>query len=471
MIATIHLAPKLWALCDVLRDDGITYHQYINELSYLLFLKLSAETGTEKSLPKHCTWGTLLQTNGADEQYRTYKKILVDLGNQDRGVIKDIFANPTTMIRRARTLTALVRGIDELDWHDTSRESFGDVYEELLEYSAEKRSGAGQYFTPRPLVESIVHVLQPKPGEVIQDPALGTAGFLVSAHQYVRQVHGANLGAKYVGIELVPENYRIALMNTFIHGMGGSYAIEDTLSPYGASLPAADLVLTNPPFGSSRGAGGPTRTDLPFRTSNKQLAFIQHIVGTLKPGGRAGVVVPDNVLFEGAVGKQVRTELMSKCNLHTILRLPTGIFYAPGVKTNVLFFTRGIEPRNNTRDVWVFDMRTGMPQFGRRTALSRKHFRDFEAAYGSDPWCGQTSLAQREDLGDGGRFRKFSRQWILDRGENLDITWLRDEGGPSETETEPVVLVRETINELQGALEELGELMVELGAESEQEAR
>jgi type I restriction enzyme M protein len=231
-------------------------------------------------------------------------------------------------------------------------------------------------------------------------------------------------------------------------------------------LKKADLILTNPPFGTKKGGGLPSRDDFTYPTSNKQLAFLQHIYRNLKPGGRAAVVLPDNVLFEGNVGKQIRCDLMDKCNLHTILRLPTGIFYAQGVKTNVLFFTRGKKEKGNTQEVWVYDMRANMPQFGKRTQLTRSHFGEFETAFGDDPLGSPAILAKREDTGDQGRFRCFTRDWIADRNENLDIAWLRDEDeNGTEELPEPSALAQEAMIELEAAIAELQGILAELGEE------
>jgi type I restriction enzyme M protein len=234
------------------------------------------------------------------------------------------------------------------------------------------------------------------------------------------------------------------------------------------ALPKATLVLTNPPFGTKKGGGLPSRDDFTFATSNKQFCFLQHAYRALLPGGRAGIVMPDNVLFEGNVGKQIRVDLMDKCNLHTILRLPTGIFYAQGVKTNVLFFTRGETDKNNTKEVWVYDFRANMPQFGKRTVLSREHFAEFEAAYGDDPRGDAESLMKRKDTGEQGRFRRFTRDWIGERGDSLDIAWLKDESGGAIVElSEPTGLAQEAMAELEGAMEELRGILEELGEEIE----
>src|SRR5690606_6435159 len=228
-------------------------------------------------------------------------------------------------------------------------------------------------------------------------------------------------------------------MNCMLHGLEGVIQLGNSLGADGENLPKADLILTNPPFGTKRGGGLPTRTDFTYPTSNKQLAFLQHIYRGLKPGGRAAVVLPDNVLFEGNVGRQIREDLMNKCDLHTILRLPTGIFYAQGVKTNVLFFTRGRTDKDNTKNVWVYDLRANMPSFGKKTPLTREHFAQFEKAFGKDP----LGKAKRKDEGEEGRFRCFSREYVRERGDSLDISWLRDEtDGNGEELPEPAVLAR-----------------------------
>jgi len=274
-------------------------------------------------------------------------------------------------------------------------------------------------------------------------------------------------------MEHVQDTHRLALMNLMLHGLesdpqAAGIRYGDTLSPEGEVLPKATLILTNPPFGTKKGGGLPTRTDFTFPTSNKQFCFVQHIYRGLKPGGRAAVVLPDNVLFEGNTGKQIRADLMDKCNLHTILRLPTGIFYAQGVKTNVLFFARGEKDKGNTKEVWVYDLRANMPQYGKRTLLTREHFAQFEAAFGVDPLGSAKSLAKRKDTGEEGRFRRFTREWIAERGESLDIAWLKDDSDGSNDELpEPAVLAREAMVELEGAFEELRGILAELGEDVE----
>jgi type I restriction enzyme M protein len=272
-------------------------------------------------------------------------------------------------------------------------------------------------------------------------------------------------------MEHVPDTYRLACMNLMLHGIesdpqGAGMRYGDTLSPDGMALPKASLILTNPPFGSKKGGGEPDRPDFDFRTSNKQFCFLQHIFLGLKPGGRAAAIFPDNVLFESNVGRQIRVDLMDKCNLHTILRLPSGIFYAQGVKTNVLFFTRGKKDKSNTKEVWVYDLRSNVPQFGKRTSLMREHFDEFEASFGDDPLGGATSLVQRSDGGEQGRFRRFSREWIAERNDNLDISWLKDERDAENGELpEPAILAQEAMGALEAAIVELQGILKELGKE------
>jgi type I restriction enzyme M protein len=471
MPSTQDIVQKLWNLCNVLRDDGITYLQYVTELTYLLFLKMAKETGTEDQLPKGYRWDDVAKKDGV-ELLEFYKLLLIHLGTHGSPRVQAIFANSGTSFRQPRNLRTVVESLDSLDWYSAKTEGLGDLYEGLLEKNAEEtKSGAGQYFTPRPLIEAMVELTQPQIGELVQDPAIGTGGFLINANRYLRaKVDHLTISEKqsdfqrqkaFYGMELVADVQRLALMNAMLHDIEGDIQLGDTLSPSGAKLPKADLILTNPPFGTKKGGGGPTRDDITYPTSNKQLVFLQHIYRGLKPGGRAAVVLPDNVLFEEGVGKQVRADLMDKCDLHTILRLPTGIFYAQGVKTNVLFFTRGEKDKANTKAVWFYDMRTNAPSFGKRTPFTRAHFADFEKAFGPDRY----GKSKRKDEGEAGRFRKYTREDVEKRGDNLDISWLKDDSVTDHADLpEPDIIAAEIVGQLQLALEEMQALQEELEA-------
>ena len=518
------IVQKLWNLCDVLRDDGINYSDYVTELVLLLFIKMvheNTEAGTLKKhpLPEGCRWSDLNGKSGIN-LLNDYKRILLSLstGNDGDGtlvhddpLISAIYADAQTRLREPRHLEQMIKTLDQIDWFSAQKDGLGDLYEGLLEKNAnETKSGAGQYFTPRALINTMVSCLKPQPGEHIQDPAAGTAGFLIAAHEYIKSQTDDlyELSDKdktfqttqaYVGIELVPGTRRLALMNCLLHGMEGDAEgvvhLGNALGQTGAGLEKADLILANPPFGTSKGGDASiTRDDLTYKTSNKQLAFLQHIYRNLKPGGRAAVVLPDNVLFEAGVGTDVRRDLMNKCNLHTILRLPTGIFYAQGVKTNVLFFTKGSAANKNqeencTEHVWVYDLRTNMPSFGKRTPFGDQHLNPFEAVYGESPngdsqrkegeysfHSEDIELPEHSDENEGidprlahSRWRSFSRQWIAEhKGDSLDISWLKDSDSVDAANLpEPSVLAGEAMGELVQALGELDALMRELGAEEE----
>ncbi len=473
-MSTHDIVAKLWNLCNVLKDDGVTYHQYVTELTYLLFLKMAQETGTEDQIPAGYRWADLEEKSPL-ERLDHYRRSLIDLGRKGSPLAQEIFANASSFIKKPATLSTLVTEIDKLDWYSARQEGLGDLYEGLLEKNAnEKKSGAGQYFTPRPLIDSMVRVTRPTLADIIQDPAAGTGGFPIAANHYLRTHYDFDSLTEaqqkkyrtrtFYGMEHVQDTHRLALMNLMLHGIDGGIRYGDTLSDDGAALPKATLILSNPPFGTKKGGGLPSRTDFTFPTSNKQFCFLQHIYRGLLPGGRAAVVLPDNVLFESGIGKEIRRDLMDKCNLHTILRLPTGIFYAQGVKTNVLFFTRGQTDKGNTKEVWVYDLRANMPQFGKRTILTADHFSDFETAYGNDPLGSPAALKKRTDTGETGRFRKFTREWISGRDDSLDIFWLKDDETESSDELpEPAVLATTALTEMETIMDDLRGILAELG--------
>ena len=462
---TQEIVQKLWSLCDVLRDDGITYHQYVTELTYILFLKMAKETGAEEKIPEGYRWDDLLQKKGV-ELSRFYRDLLRHLGEEGKNRVKEIYTKATTNIDEPKNLEKIIRNIDALDWYSAKTEGLGDLYEGLLQKNAnEKKSGAGQYFTPRPLINTIVELVKPQSGEKCGDPACGTFGFMIAADRHIKEQTGDLFDLKarqqefqkkkaFTGIELVQEAHRLALMNAMLHDIEGNIDLADTLSNKGKAFNGYDVILTNPPFGTKKGGERPTRDDLTFPSSNKQLNFLQVIYRSLKKDGkaRAAVVLPDNVLFQDGDGQKVRGDLMDKCDLHTILRLPTGIFYAQGVKTNVLFFTRCKTEKGNTKKVWIYDMRTNMPSFGVRTPFTENHFTDFIKAFGKDPY----GKSPRKDQGEEGRFRCFTREEIRKRNENLDISWLHDDSnGRAEDLPEPEVIAAEIMENLKVAMGEM----------------
>lgn len=496
-MSTQDLVAKLWNLCNLLRDDGVTYHEYINELTYLVFLKMVDETGREDNIPKGYRWTDLEKYDSAT-RLEEYKKLLIHLGTHGSQITNAIYANASTVIRKPATLSKLVSEIDKLDWYSAKTEGLGDMYEGLLEINAgEKKSGAGQYFTPRVLINAMVDLMKPNLDDVIVDPTAGTGGFLISAHHYLKEHHDVQAlepdaydkyqHKTFFGMELVPDTRRLAMMNLMLHDLAvddenSGILFGDTLSNEGRDLPPASLILANPPFGTKQGGGIPTRDDLVIYTSNKQLAFLHLMyLRMLKPGGRAAVVLPDNVLFEGSTGQTIRRDLMERCNLHTILRLPTGIFYAAGVKTNVLFFSKPKDPKQDkgqTQNVWVYDLRSNMPQFGKRTVLTKAHFDEFYQAVGSD--LTQVDDAARHafiknhkygsEIGnvDTCRLRCFSREEIAKKDDSLDLAWIRDDSTEDSANLpEPDVLINEALEEMAGAMLELKAILVELGAAEE----
>lgn len=442
------LVNRLWRLCAMLRKDGVTYQQYVTELTYLLFLKMASEQKDESRIPEAYRWAAL-KSASETEVLQKYRQALIDLGDPskvaDRSVVA-IFQNATTIVREPANLRKLIDAIDGLHWFSEERDAFGDTYEGLLQKMAEEtKRGAGQYFTPRVLIDVLVALMKPQPGEVIQDPAAGTGGFLIAADHYMRaqtddyfelapKQQTFQLQSALRGLENVPDTFRLLLMNLHLHRIDPEHLdLADTLSPAGAQpkFKNTDLILTNPPFGPA--GGPPTRDDLSItdRVSSYQLPFVEHVLRALRPGGRAAVVVPDSILFDDRQGKALRQRLMNWCDLHTILRLPTGIFYAQGVKTNVLFFTRAVEEapaEDATRAAWIYDLRANMPAFGKTRPLTAADFTEFVAAYGEDPNGG----APRTDTGSEGRWRRFTRKEIADRNDNLDITWLRDDSAEAE---------------------------------------
>ena len=465
-MTTQEIVSKLWHLCDVLRDDGITYHQYVTELTYILFLKMAEETGTEENIPAEYRWNKLISQSGVDLK-NFYKDLLNFLGENATGRIREIYQGASTNIDEPKNLEKIISAINALDWYSAREEGLGNLYEGLLEKNAnEKKSGAGQYFTPRPLIDVIVKLMKPQAGELCNDPACGTFGFMIAAAQFIKNqtddfndlpedLQKFEFEKAFTGCELVHDTHRLALMNEMLHGLNGKIILGDTLSNVGKEMKNFDVVLTNPPFGTKKGGERATRDDFTFSTSNKQLNFLQHIYRSLKSDGkaRAAVVLPDNVLFADKEGEKIRVDLMEKCNLHTILRLPTGIFYAPGVKTNVLFFTRGTTDEGNTQEVWFYDLRTNMPKFGKTNPLTSQTFADFVKAYESE---------DRRAVDDE-RFNVFSRAEIAEKNNSLDLGLIRDDSAVDFDELpDPLDSAEEIIFQLQSAVELMEGVAAEL---------
>ena len=480
MTDTQTLVRKLWNYCDILRDDGLSYGDYVEQLTYLLFLKMAAEQARppfnrERIVPEGRDWPSLLSKDG-EELEAHYLRILNELGRGD-GMLGVVFRKAQNRIQDPAKLRRLIVDlIDQEQWMTLDADVKGDLYEGLLQKNAEDvKTGAGQYFTPRPLIRAIVEVMRPGPAETINDPACGTGGFLIAAHEYIGSHYQLDPDEKRHlqldatrGTEIVDNTARLCAMNLLLHGIGGSYgaslvAVDDSL----ASDPGDrySMVLTNPPFGRKSsmtivGADGEAsresltveRQDFWATTSNKQLNFVQHVKTLLAIHGRTAIVVPDNVLFAGGAGETVRRRLLHECDVHTLLRLPTGIFYRPGVKANVLFFDR--KPASEqpwTRDLWIYDLRTNEHFTLKQSPLTHDHLVDFIEAFRPD---GRQARVETE------RFKRFSYDQLLARDKvSLDIFWLRDEAlEDADTLPAPHVLAAEIAEDLAVALEEFAEI-------------
>lgn len=506
-MSTQDIVQKLWNLCNILRDDGITYHQYVTELTYILFLKMLEETGEESALQKEVeqaykkhleqyakskgktvdelteeekdgrknalhnySWKYLTSLEGiALKKY--YNAILAELGKTTLPKISNIYTKAVSSIEEPKNLHKIISEINKLDWYEAKQEGLGDLYEGLLAKNAdEKKSGAGQYFTPRVLIDVMTELIAPKFGERCFDPACGTFGFMISAYQHavdgvdLYNLTDAEVNAfqdSFSGVELVHDAHRLALMNAYLHGVPAQIYCEDSLAQGAKRLKEYDVILTNPPFGTKKGGERTTRDDISFQTSNKQLNFLQVIYRSLKTDGKArcAVVLPDNVLFAGGDGTSVRRELMEFCDLHTILRLPTGIFYAQGVKTNVLFFTRGVTEKGNTKEVAFYDMRTNMDSFGKTRTLRHEDFAEFIEGYNAP--------AKRT----GERWSKFTREEIETKyDDSLDLGLIKDDSIIDADELpDPIESGEEAIAQLEEAVDLLKSVVRELKALSSEE--
>ena len=455
---------KLWGFCHTLRHDGVDYGDYIEQLTYLLFIKMADERGLD--LPEDTDWPHLRKQSGTD-LLDTYIEALRILGKQ-HGMLGDIFSGAQSRFANPVNLQKLIGLIDETEWTELDTDVKAAVFEGLLEKAAaEGKKGAGQYFTPRLLIQSMVRCIRPDPRAskdfAIGDPACGTGGFLVASYEWLKEQTGGAFDRDtalrirkrtYFGQELVARPRRLALMNMYLHQVEPHITLGDSIS----EVPSAqrfDIILTNPPFGTKGANQSPGREDFVVETSNKQLNFLQHVLTTLKPGGRAAVVVPDNVLFANQAG-EVFQVLMEDCDVHTVIRCPNGTFspYTEGTKTNVIFFTKGYA----TQRTWIYDARANVPKITKKSRpLAIKHFTEFEACYGTDPnGRGKRTEADSPE----GRWRSFTLDEIRERHYKLDaFKWIKDEelDDPDEL-PEPEELVTEAMEELQLALDDLSDI-------------
>jgi type I restriction enzyme M protein len=479
------LVDRLWNYCNILRDDGLSYGDYVEQLTYLLFLKMADEQtkppfSREPIVPEGYDWPSLLKRDG-DELEVHYRHLLEELGRQP-GTLGVIFRKAQNRIQDPAKLRRLIVDlIDRESWMSMDADVKGDAYEGLLEKNAQDtKSGAGQYFTPRALIKAMVEVMRPSPGMSICDPACGTGGFFLAAYHYM--THSPNLdpdqkrflrNEAFKGWEIVDNTARLCAMNMLLHGLGGPdqpspIVVDDALrSDPGDRF---DMVLTNPPFGKKSSAQVVTaegevqresltvvRDDFWASTSNKQLNFLQHVKTLLKIGGRAAIVVPDNVLFEGGAGETVRRRLLHDYDVHTLLRLPTGIFYAQGVKANVLFFDR--KPASEhpwTEELWIYDLRTNMHFTLKERMLQYDDLADFVEAYKPD---------DRRQRVESDRFHRFTYDELMARDKvSLDLIWLRDDSlEDADNLPAPSVLVAEIIEDLEAALTEFALIAESLG--------
>ena len=458
------LTKKVWNLATTLSGQGVGYTDYVTQLTYLLFLKMDAENEKlfeeTSSIPEGYRWSNLIELDGLDliEQYEKTLKILSEQDN----LIGTIFTKAQNKIDKPVYLKKVISMIDEEQWLVMDGDVKGAIYEGILEKNGQdKKSGAGQYFTPRPLIQAMVDCIKPKIGETVCDPACGTGGFLLAAYDCMKQQSQDKDKREFLnnkalhGVDNTPLVVTLASMNLYLHGIGtdrSPIACEDSLEKEPDTL--VNVILANPPFGT-RPAGSVdiNRPDFYVETKNNQLNFLQHMMLMLKAGGRAAVVLPDNVLFEGGAGETIRKKLLSDFNLHTILRLPTGIFYAQGVKANVLFFTKG-QP---TKDIWFYDYRTDVKHTLATNKLQRHHLDDFVACYTANPRV----ETYNEDTARDGRWRKYTVEDIIARDKtSLDITWIKA-GGEEEQFTldELITNIKTQASNISKAVAELQKLM------------
>jgi type I restriction enzyme M protein len=466
------IVQKLWGFCHTLRHDGIDYGDYIEQITFLLFLKMADERAIE--LPRKCDWPTLRDTSGT-ALIDTYTDILRALAKQS-GILGDIFTEAQCRFNKPVNLKQLINLIDETEWTSLKKDIKAEAYEGLLEKAAsEGKKGAGQYFTPRILIQSIVRCVKPDPRAssefTVCDPACGTGGFLVAAYEWFnalvkgappRDVAKRVKSKTYIGQELVARPRRLALMNLYLHNIDANITLGDTIyeSPTRRGF---DVILTNPPFGTRGANQAPDRDDFTVSTSNKQLNFVQHILTVLGNGGRAAVVLPDNCLFADQAGEVFKI-LCEDCDLHTVLRLPRGTFtpYSQGVKANVVFFTKG----RPTEKVWIYDGRTNVEGITKKDRpLSEEHFAEFEKCFGSDP-NGRAKRKEKDSKED--RWRAFGIDEVKQRDFKLDgFKWLKEESAENGDELpEPEDLAAEVVTELKAVVADLEQVVKLLGQEA-----
>ncbi len=489
---TASIVNKAWNFAHVLRDDGLSYMAYTEQITFLLFLKMADERtkppyNRKPIVPKKYSWQSLLEKDG-DELEAHYRHCLEELAKQP-GMLGEIFKKAKSEIQNPALLRRLiVELMDKEQWSRMQADVKGDIYEGLLARSAaESPKGAGQYFTPRELIRAIVDVMRPEPEDTVCDPACGTGGFLVSAHDFVLKHHGSELDKdqkkhlkrKFVhGADIVPNTARLCIMNLYLHGIDGDPCPIQSGGDSLASPPADhySMVLTNPPFGKKSsitivGEGGELekedsayeRQDFWVTTKNKQLNFLQHVKTLLKVNGSCAIVVPDNVLFEGGAGETVRRNLLGQCDVHTLLRLPTGIFYAQGVKANVLFFdAKPAQEKAWTKKLWVYDLRTNMHFTLKQNTLKRADLDEFVQCY--KPGERHKRRQKWTEKKPEGRWRAFDYEELTKRDKvNLDLFWLRDKSlEDSEDLPEPDVLAQEIADDLQTALDQFASIAGEL---------
>ncbi|MCL5005141.1 MAG: type I restriction-modification system subunit M [Acidobacteria bacterium] len=474
------IVQKLWGFCHTLRHDGIDYGDYIEQLTHLLFLKMADEKGIDlsgietknghgKVTRIDCSWPALEGKSGTDLTQH-YVDVLRALGQQ-RGLLGDIFTDAMSRFTNPVSLKKLIGLIDETEWTALDIDVKAAAFEGLLEKAAsEGKKGAGQYFTPRILIQSLVRCMKPDPRAhkqfTICDPGCGSGGFLVSSYEwFIDQTKGGAIDRElarrikhgtYFGQDLVARPRRLALMNLYLHGLEPEIKFGDSIYEVPDSR-RFDVVLTNPPFGTKGANQAPDRDDFNVETSNKQLNFIQHVMTILKPGGRAAVVVPDNCLFADQAGEVFKI-LTEDCDLYTVLRLPNGTFspYSPGTKTNVIFFTKGMP----TEKVWVYDARTNVPRITKKDRpLMPEHFKEFERCYGSDPF-GRSKRSPKDSKED--RWRAFSIDEVKGRDYKIDsLKWLKDESLDDADELpEPEELATDAIEELEAAVGDLNNVLL-----------